>query len=74
MLNIEIIIDKLADKSLNCLNTLNHPKKAFAKFCGSYRGLIAGHPVRGLSYLTGGMSIRMIMCEESLQQFAKATG
>ena len=39
-------------------------EKAFAKFCGSYRMLIAGHPVRGLSYLTGGICVRMTLVGE----------
>ena len=46
-------------------------EKAFAKYCGSYRILIAGHPTRGLPYLTGGMAIRMTLDKQSILEFEK---
>jgi len=49
-------------------------EKAFAKFCGSYRTLIAGHPVRGLSYLTGGVCIRMNLTPETIAIFEANQG
>ena len=49
-------------------------EKAFAKFCGSYRMLIAGHPVRGLSYLTGGICVRMTLDRNAISTFEKYQG
>ena len=49
-------------------------EKAFAKFCGSYRMLIAGHPVRGLSYLTGGICVRMTLDRDAISTFEKYQG
>jgi hypothetical protein len=49
-------------------------EKAFAKFCGSYRTLIAGHPVRGLSYLTGGICVRMTLDDVSITSFENNQG
>lgn len=49
-------------------------EKAFAKFCGSYRMLIAGHPVRGLSYLTGGICVRMTLDRNAISTFETYQG
>jgi len=46
-------------------------EKAFAKYCGSYKNLVAGHPTRGLGYITGGLAIRMVLDKSTISNFEK---